>query len=295
VVAVGNPYGLEHTVTAGILSARGRAIGAGPYDDFLQTDASINPGNSGGPLLNLQGEVVGINTMIVYGGNGIGFAIPSAMATKIVDKLRSVGRVDRGYLGVIIQEVSPELAKHFGLPTARGALVGTVQSGTPAAKAGFQEGDIVLNFDGKDIRQYQDLSSYVADTEVGKEVKVVVFRDKKEVTLTAKVGLLPDAAQAAPGGGSGPEELGLQVGELTPEAARAMGVDPAGVLVENVAPESPAGQAGIRAKDIILKVDDTQTNSLADFQKALSIHKEGEFYVFHLRRGDVNLFIHFTK
>ncbi|MDR2198062.1 MAG: Do family serine endopeptidase [Deltaproteobacteria bacterium] len=295
VVAVGNPYGLEHTVTAGILSARGRAIGAGPYDDFLQTDASINPGNSGGPLLNLQGEVVGINTMIVYGGNGIGFAIPSTMATKVVDKLKSVGRVDRGWLGVIIQEVTPELAQYFGLKEPRGALIGQVQPDTPAAQAGFKEGDIVLNFDGKDIKQFQDLSSFVADTDVGKEAKVVVFRDKKENTLTVKVGLLPDAAQSAPGSGTSPEDIGLQVRELTPDLARSLGVPPGGVVVQNVDPSSAAAQAGIRPNDVILKIDDKDVKSLNDFQLALNGHAKGEAYVFWLKRGDINLFLSFDQ
>ncbi|MDR2339152.1 MAG: Do family serine endopeptidase [Deltaproteobacteria bacterium] len=295
VVAVGNPYGLEHTVTAGILSARGRAIGAGPYDDFLQTDASINPGNSGGPLLNLQGEVVGINTMIVYGGNGIGFAIPSSMATKIVDKLKTVGRVDRGWLGVIIQEVTPELAQSFGLKEPRGALIGTVQPDTPAAQAGFREGDIVLSFDGKDIKQFQDLSAFVADTDVGKEVNVVVFRDKQDINLKVKIGLMPDSGQAIPGSGSSPEEIGLQVRELTPELARSMGVDPVGVLVENVAQDSAAGQAGIRPRDIILRIDNNKVNSVADFQSALQSHTKGEAFLFQLRRGDVSIFVSFSQ
>jgi serine protease Do len=295
VVAVGNPYGLEHTVTAGILSARGRAIGAGPYDDFLQTDASINPGNSGGPLLNLQGEVVGINTMIVYGGNGIGFAIPSSLATRIVDKLKTVGRVDRGWLGVIIQEVTPDLARSFGLAEPKGALIGTVQPNSPALEAGLREGDIVLSFDGKPIGEFQELSALVADTDVGKEVSVVVLRDKQEITIKAKIGLMPDSDQAGGlGGGKAPEDIGIQVRELTPELARSMGVDPLGVLVENVAEESAAGQAGIRPKDIILRVDNTRVNSLADFRKALESHPKESNYLFQLRRGDVSIFISFT-
>jgi serine protease Do len=296
VVAVGNPYGLEHTVTAGILSARGRAIGAGPYDDFLQTDASINPGNSGGPLLNLQGEVVGINTMIVYGGNGIGFAIPSSMATKIVDKLKTVGHVDRGWLGVIIQEVTPELAQYFGLKDPKGALIGTVQPDTPAADAGFKEGDIIINFDGKDIKQFQDLSSFVADTEVGKEVSVVVFRDKKEITLKVKVGLLPDSGQSVPGSGGSAEDIGLQVRDITPEIARSQNIDAGtGVLVENVAQDSTAYQAGIRPKDIILEFNQVKVNSVADFQKVLDSHKKGDPYLFRIKRGDVSIFVTFTQ
>jgi serine protease Do len=289
VVAIGNPYGLEHTVTAGILSARGRAIGAGPYDDFLQTDASINPGNSGGPLLNLQGEVVGINTMIVYGGNGIGFAIPSSMATKIVDKLRSVGRVDRGWLGVIIQDVSPELAQHFGLDEPRGALVGTVMDDAPASKAGFKPGDIVLKFDGKDIKQFQDLSAFVADTDVGKEVDVVVWRDKKEQNLKVKIALLQDSGQGVPGRGSSPEDIGLQVREAP--SGSSSGDGPKGVLVENVAPDSTAAQAGIKKGDVILRFDKNDIGSVSDLQNALAAHKKGDPYIFLVKRENANIFI----
>jgi serine protease Do len=291
-VAIGNPYGLEHTVTAGILSARGRALGAGPYDDFLQTDASINPGNSGGPLLNLQGEVVGINTMIAAGGNGIGFAIPSSMAMKIVEKLRTTGRVDRGWLGVYIQEVTPDLARAFGLPEPKGALIGTIQPGTPAEEAGFQHGDVVLVFDGKPIKQFSELSAYVADTEVGKVCDVVVWRDKKEVTLKVKIGLLPDSGQSLTASGSTPQDLGISVREITPDMARSLGIDPPmGLLVENVAPDSPAGQAGIRPRDVILEIDQVHINTLAEYQKVLQDHNKEEPFIFFVRRGEANLFI----
>jgi serine protease Do len=293
-VAIGNPYGLEHTVTAGILSARGRAIGAGPYDDFLQTDASINPGNSGGPLLNLAGEVVGINSMIVAGGNGIGFAIPSSMATKIVDKLRNFGRVDRGWLGVYIQEVTPELAKVFGLDEPRGALVGTIQAGTPAEKAGMLHGDVVLVFDGKPIKQYQELSANVADTPVGKVCDVVVWREGKEVTLQVTIGLFPESDDGSAQTGAGPTDLGIAVRELTPDAARSLGVDPVGLLVESVAPDSPAGQAGISSKDIILEVDREKVNTIRDYRRVLAQHKKDEPFVFFIRRGEANIYVTFT-
>jgi serine protease Do len=293
-VAIGNPYGLEHTVTAGILSARGRAIGAGPYDDFLQTDASINPGNSGGPLLNLQGQVVGINTMIVAGGSGIGFAIPSSMATKIVDKLRTVGRVDRGWLGVYIQEVTPELAQSFGLDSPRGALVGTITPDTPAEAAGLQRGDVVLVFDGKPIKQYQELSSFVADTEVGKVCQLIVWRDGKETTLTVTIGLLPDPSQNLPGASS-PQDLGLTVRDITPDIARSLGItNPSGVLVESVAPDSPAAQAGVRPRDIVVEIDHQRVTSLADYQKALANHQQGVPYLMFLQRGEMGIFLSFS-
>jgi serine protease Do len=235
--------------------------------------------------------------MIVYGGNGIGFAIPSSMAIKIVDKLKTVGHVDRGWLGVIIQEVSPDFAQHFGLKDKKGALIGTVQPDTPAAEAGFKEGDIVLNFDGKDIKEFQDLSSFVADTEVGKEVNVVVWRDNKEINLKVKVGLLPDSGQSIPGSGGSAEDIGLQLRDITPDIARSLGIDSSlkGVLVENVAQDSSAAQAGIRPKDIITRFGNKQVSSLADFQNAFNEHKKGAPYVFQIKRGDVNIFVSFTE
>ncbi|MDR2349306.1 MAG: DegQ family serine endoprotease [Deltaproteobacteria bacterium] len=291
-VAIGNPYGLEHTVTAGILSARGRALGAGPYDDFLQTDASINPGNSGGPLLNLTGEVVGINAMIAAGGNGIGFAIPSSMATKIVDKLKTVGRVDRGWLGVYIQEVTSELAKAFGLAEPKGALIGTIQPGTPAEEAGFRHGDVVLVFDGKPIKHFSELSSFVADTAVGKVCDVVVWRDNKEQTIKVKIGLLPDSGQNMTSGGSTPQDLGISVREITPDIARSLGIDPPmGLLVENVVADSPAAQAGISPKDIIIEIDRVRVNTIADYQRVLREHDKKSPFIFFLKRGEGNIFV----
>jgi serine protease Do len=291
-VAIGNPYGLEHTVTSGILSARQRSLGAGPYDAFLQTDASINPGNSGGPLINLHGEVIGINSMIAAGGNGIGFAIPSSLATKIVDKLKRTGRVDRGWLGVLIQEVTPELAKGFGLDEAQGALIGTIQSNSPAAEAGFKHGDVVLIFDGKPIKNYSELSSYVADTEVGKVCDVIVWREGKRQTVKVKVGLLPDASQSLVAGGSTPQDLGLSVREITPDMARSLGLDPPrGLLVENVLADSPSAQYGIMARDIILEIDRKPVNTIADYQKILSDHDKKEPFLFFIKRGEGSIYL----
>jgi serine protease Do len=172
-IAIGNPFGLEHTVTAGIVSAKGRVIGAGPYDDFIQTDASINPGNSGGPLFNLNGEVVGINTAIVSGGQGIGFAIPINVAKELLPQLKTKGRVVRGWLGVMIQKVTPEIAKGFGLKESEGALVSDVMEGSPAEKAGIKRGDVIVSYNGKRIKEMDQLPKLVGTTEVGKKVKVV--------------------------------------------------------------------------------------------------------------------------
>ena len=197
VVAVGSPFGLEQTVTAGIVSAKGRVIGSGPYDNFIQTDASINPGNSGGPLINMKGEVVGINTAIIASGNGIGFAIPINMAKEIAPQLREKGHVTRGWLGVSIQEVTPELAKSFDLKEKKGALVGQVVSGSPAEKAGIEQGDVILEFDGKEVADSKDLPRIVASTPVGKGVTVKLSRNGKLVDRQVKVGELEEKTEIA--------------------------------------------------------------------------------------------------
>jgi serine protease Do len=181
VMAVGNPFGLEHTVTAGIVSAKGRVIGAGPYDDFIQTDASINPGNSGGPLFNLKGEVVGINTAIISGGQGIGFAIPINIAKDMLSQLKSKGKVVRGWLGVIIQRVTPDIAKSFGLKESEGALVSDIMEQSPAEKAGIKTGDVIISYNGKKIKDMDTLPRLVGSTEIGKKVKVGIIRDGKQI------------------------------------------------------------------------------------------------------------------
>ncbi|MGQ3686009.1 MAG: S1C family serine protease [Candidatus Loosdrechtia sp.] len=187
VLAVGNPFGLEHTVTKGIISATGRVIGAGPYDSFLQTDAPINPGNSGGPLINLKGEAIGINTAIVAAGQGIGFAIPINMAGSIVNQLKERGRVARGWIGVSIQTVTPEIAEYFELKETKGILIGDVVPGGPADKAGIRRGDIIVRFDGKEIKDISDLPRIVAETPVGNMVDVVLLRGGEEIRKRVKV------------------------------------------------------------------------------------------------------------
>jgi serine protease Do len=191
VLAVGNPFGLEHTVTQGIISATGRVIGAGPYDNFLQTDAPINPGNSGGPLVNLNGEVIGVNSAIIASGQGIGFAIPSNMAKEVIAQLKDKGKVSRGWIGVTVQSITPEIAKAFGLKDAKGALVSDLTEGGPAASAGMKRGDIIVSFDGKDISEISDLSRTVAMTPVGKTVDASVLRAGKTVALRVKVAETP--------------------------------------------------------------------------------------------------------
>jgi serine protease Do len=187
VLAIGNPFGLEHTVTQGIISATGRAIGAGPYDNFLQTDAPINPGNSGGPLINLKGEVIGINSAIVATGQGIGFAIPSNMAKTVISQLKEKGKVTRGWIGVSIQSVTPEIAQSFGLKEPTGVLIADVVLGSPADMAGIKRGDIIVTFDGKEIKNMSDLPINVAGTPVGKNIDISIIRNGKKININLKV------------------------------------------------------------------------------------------------------------
>ncbi len=223
VVAVGSPFGLEQTVTAGIVSAKGRVIGSGPYDNFIQTDASINPGNSGGPLINMKGEVVGINTAIIASGQGIGFAIPINMAKEIAPQLQEKGHVTRGWLGVSIQEVTPELAKSFGLKEKKGALVAQVVSGSPAEKAGIEQGDVIVEFDGKEVADSKDLPRIVASTPVGKAVTIKLSRNGKVLDRQVKVGEMEEKAEVAKAPSSH-KSLGITVQNLTPEIAKELGL-----------------------------------------------------------------------
>jgi serine protease Do len=198
VIAIGNPFGLALTVTQGIVSATGRVIGAGPYDDFIQTDAAINPGNSGGPLINLRGEVIGINTAIVAAGQGIGFAVPSNIAWAVVAQLKEKGKVARGWIGVSTQTVTSDLASALGLKEPKGALVSDVTAGGPAAAAGIKRGDVILTFNGKEIKTVFDLPRWVADAPIGKVAPVRIVRDKKEITLRVTVAELKEEPAQQP-------------------------------------------------------------------------------------------------
>lgn len=267
VIAIGNPFGLEHTVTAGIISAKGRVIGAGPYDDFLQTDASINPGNSGGPLFNLKGEVVGINTAIVAGGQGVGFAIPINMAKSLLPQLKT-GKVVHGFLGVYIQDLTPELARSFGLPEPKGALVSEVIPDSPAAKAGIQKGDVIVRYNGKEVPDTYTLRRMVASTPVGQRVTVVVIRKGKELTLTVEIGELEKREELAK---VEADRWGLRVQDLTPEIASHLGLkDHKGVLVVEVTQGSPAHKAGLRAGDVIIGVEHEEVEDLGDYRRLMA-------------------------
>jgi len=293
VVAIGNPFGLDSTVTSGIVSAKGRHIGQGPYDNFIQTDASINPGNSGGPLINLKGEVIGINTAIFSrsGTNiGIGFAIPINLVKELLPQLRGKGKVTRGYLGVLIQKVTPDIAESLGMDKGYGALVANVSKDGPAERAGVKVGDVIVEFDGKEIKDSGDLPIIVARTSVDKKVRMKVLRDKKEVVLTVSVGELKEEEVAAAVPEKG--ELGMTVQRLTPQIAESLGLEKAdGVVVTAVEPGSAADEAGIRQRDVILEVDRKPIRNLDEYRKSIAGIRKGKGVLFLVRRGESTLFL----
>jgi serine protease Do len=290
VMAIGNPFGLAETVTAGIVSAKGRVIGSGPYDDFIQTDASINPGNSGGPLINAAGEVIGINSAIIAGGQGIGFAIPVNMAKSIIPQLRDKGKVTRGWIGVSVQAVTKELADSFGLSGEKGALVSEVLPEGPAEKGGIKAGDIIRFFDGKEIKEMSDLPRLVAATPAGKNVAVRIMRDGKEVTLPLTIDKMKDgddeeATDAA-------DRLGLAVRQLTKELAAAMRLkDTAGVVVAEVKADSPAMLAGIQRGDIVKEVNGKKIATVEEYEKALAAGKKDKALRLLVKHGDSSRFV----
>ena len=296
VMAVGNPFGLEQTVTTGIVSATGRVIGEGPYDDFIQTDASINPGNSGGPLINTRGEAVGINAAIVSGGGGsvgIGFAIPTNLAKPVVLALASGDhRVVRGWLGVAIQPVTAELAKSFGVNEATGALVTAVTDDSPAQKAGLKRGDVITRYDGRTVARASDLPRAVAETPVGRAVPIDIVRDGQHTTVTVQVARLADEDVAA---ASGPDEgthLGIAARSLTPQLAQQLGVpDAHGVLVQQVEEGGRAQSAGLAPGDVIVEVDRKPVASVDALQRALKEHHRGAPLLMLVHREGQSLYL----
>jgi serine protease Do len=289
VVAIGNPFGLDNTVTAGIVSAKGRSIGSGPYDQFIQTDAPINPGNSGGPLFNERGEVIGINTAIFSqgGGNvGIGFAIPVNVAKELAPQLEEKGHVTRAWLGVSIQQLTPELAESLGVEDTRGALVAGVTPDGPAAKAGLKTGDVIVSFNDKPVDSHNGLPTLVAATKIGETVAVQVLRDGARKTLDVTLAKLDDdevVAATAPNKG----KWGLALRELTPEERAQRDVaEGQGVLVAGVAPDSPAEEAGLRNGDIVLQVNRTPVGSVEALRAAVAKVADGKKLVLLVRPAD---------
>src|SRR5436190_3616700 len=282
VMAIGNPFGLEHTVTAGIVSTKGRVIGAGPYDNFIQTDASINPGNSGGPLINALGEVVGVNSAIFSqsGGNvGIGFAIPIDLAKKVVEQLRKNGRVVRGWLGVRAQDVTAAMAQSLGLTRspAEMAVVTEVTENSPAAESGVKTGDIIVEFNGKPVPKSHDFPAVIAETPPGQRISLKIVREKKEQTLAVKIGELPEENDPNLQLEARDAELGLRVQRITPDATRRLGLTTArGVLVVEVQPGSPADLVGIEPADVIREVNQRAVNNVKEFERAARQGRRGD-------------------
>ena len=279
VVAIGSPFGLERTVTAGIVSAKGRVIGSGPYDDFIQTDASINPGNSGGPLINMRGEIVGINTMIIAGGNGIGFAIPIDLAKDIVAQLKTSGEVTRGWLGVTIQDLKGDLAEYYGMKDKSGVLVASVVPGDPADQAGIKPKDIITEVDGKKVTTSRDLTNLAAKLGVGDTSTVTVWRDGRQKTLEVKVGKRPLTMAAASDHQRQEKEgeYGFEVTELTPQVAQRYNIkETSGVIVVSVDPNGKAQAAGIQQGDLIIEVNRNSVASVKDFKKLIDQHQKGD-------------------
>ena len=290
VIAIGNPFSLGGSVTAGIVSARNRDIQSGPYDNYIQTDAAINRGNSGGPLFNLDGEVIGVNTAIISpsgGSIGIGFAVPSSTVAGVIEQLRNFGEMRRGWLGVRIQQVTDDIAESLGIKPARGALVAGIDDKGPAKPAGIEPGDVIVKFDGKDIKEMRDLPKIVGDTPIGKDVPVLVIRKGKELTKTVRLGRLDDAPQpVAATRDAVPDDktvvqkaLGLNLSSMTDELRRKYKIkdNVKGVVILDIDPASPAADKRLSAGDVIVKVTDEEVASAADVQKRVDqLKKDGK-------------------
>jgi len=298
VIAIGNPFGFGQSVTAGIVSAKGRVIGAGPYDDFIQTDASINPGNSGGPLINTKGEVVGINSAIftaggVAGNIGIGFAIPINVVKMVIKELKEKGVVTRGWLGVMIQKVTPEIAKSFNLPESEGALVGDVVKGSPADKSGIKRGDVVIEFDGKKIKGVEDLPKLVAAVKPDTKAELILIRDGAKKKFNVTIGVLKEEKEVVET--KAEEDLGLSIQNVTREIADQFGLDSTdGVIIMDVNPSGPAFAAGVKRGHIIIEINRKEIRDIEDYKKVVANIKGGDSVTLLVRDGKSTRYIGFT-
>jgi serine protease Do len=299
VVAIGDPFGLDNTVTAGIISAKYRRnLGTSSYEDYLQTDAAINPGNSGGPLVNTNGEVIGINSVIYSqtgGSVGIGFAIPINMAKELLPQLKK-GKIVRGWLGVVIQPITQDLQAKLGLKGTKGALVDDVADNGPGDKAGLRTGDVITSFDGREIVDSNDLPMIVAATPVGKNVKIEILRNGDKKVLDAKIGELIETEEKTPNATSNESniknELGFNAGEITPELAEQFKLtDKSGVIILEVESGSPAEEAGFQPGDIVVEVDKEKITSLNQFNKKIRTYKTGDTILFLIKREGSTIFL----
>ena len=296
-IAIGSPFGLDHTVTVGVISAKGRSgLGTGTYEDFIQTDASINPGNSGGPLINIDGEVVGINAMIIQPGTGIGFAIPINMAKQILSDLINQGKVVRPWLGVSVQDLTPEMAEQFQVKEKEGVIVAQVHQGTGAEKAGLASGDIIKSVDDKAIKNINELVKEIQKKNVGQKVKLSIVRDGKAMTLEVTTTAMPDKPEALKEK-EVEEKLGARVQELTPQIAARYRISSEikhGVVVISVEAGSPADDIGLQEGDVILEINRKKIETIKDFEKGIKEINIEKGIVFRLhRRG--NSFYHSFK
>ncbi|NLB55942.1 MAG: Do family serine endopeptidase [Lentisphaerae bacterium] len=281
VLAIGNPFGLSETVTFGIISGKGRYIGLAEYEEFIQTDAAINPGNSGGPLINLSGEVIGINTAFFTqtgGEMGIGFAIPVDMAKTILEQLIETGTVNRSLLGIGIQQVTSDLARHFGLSEPKGILVSQIFPGSAAEKSGLKRGDLILELNGREVKEVQVFRNEIAVTKPGTEIKLLILRDQKQIEITAVVESMAPPASASDSHSKAIDKIGIKVTDLTPELERRLTLgygNKTGVLILEVAPGSPAARVGIKPGTLILSVNNQETPTSKDFEKAMAEAADG--------------------
>ncbi|MCP3926780.1 MAG: Do family serine endopeptidase [Desulfobacterales bacterium] len=286
VIAIGSPFGFEQTVTAGIISGKGRVIGQGPYDNFLQTDASINPGNSGGPLINLKGKVIGINTAIIKSGYGIGFAIPVNMAKGIISQLKNSGEVNRGWLGVGIQDLTPDLAKYYKVKNKKGVLVVDVYKGHPASKAGIRINDIIISVNGKKVTTGKELSLYIASIKAGEKVKLKVLRSGRTKTIYASLGKRSKLEKKARKNlARGFDEIGISVNDVTPEMRRRYGLDK-GIIITAVEQNSIGSKAGFRRGDMILEVNRISVKTKKKYMSILDNTRKGEQIDFLIKRAN---------
>jgi serine protease Do len=293
VVAIGSPFGLEQTVTAGIISAKGRIIGSGPYDDFIQTDASINPGNSGGPLLNLEGDVIGINTAIVRSGQGIGFAIPSDLATGIIDQLTESKQVSRGWMGVAIQDVTKELAEYYNINQTTGVYVAKVYEENPADKAGIKPGDVITTINGRKIDTSRDLTVTIANLKVDETIKVRLIRQGEEKIVTVKLGRRPDENPEAAVITDGYDSFGFQLKQMDAAIAQKLGYPEGikGLVVTQIKPESPAAKSGVRIGDLLIEVNHHRVDTVGQYQAYLKKFKKKDLVQLLFRRGNSHVFV----